>query len=349
MGIGNIFGGNSVVDTFRNMYNEVVEKKTTGKSFDRMKKALNRMEQLESEVGSGPRLTTLLTNEDLFTEFSTAYSEVLAEIAHEEYNGAHGDEKLFQNTLEAYEKSINELEGKPNADKLIAPIKEMIELGKSGISYPVFLRLCEEKGMNKALEGNIVVRESILEDIKFAQSMYLLLEVEKNQKILKVFDDIASKSKFGVPDSFEFGLEREKIEWEYAPMIKKWNRAIHIWSKMIECLVDWVDSYCSFAPTDYRWADRRGMIHTMKNIKRSQECNPGIFRAREKIFQEYFQLGWNEIFTHPTFLNEKEANRIEYSDETIDLIKNAYPYCKPFNKPDPEIIKEAERIHSKII
>ncbi len=335
------------MDTFRNMYQEVVEKKASGEAFSRMKKALNRMEELEAQVGNGPQLTTLLTGEDLFIEFSTAYSEVLSEMARKEYQSVEGDEKLFQNTLAAYENSIKELEGKAHSKELIKPLEDILELGKSGISYPVFLRLCEEKGLNNALEGNLVVREVIIGDIDFARSMHLPLEGEMNQEILEKFDELSSKSKFKPPDSFEFSLESEKIQWKYAPLLEKWKRTTHLWGKMLEYMVDWVDAYTSFAPQDYRWADRRGRAYTMKNIKRTRECNPGLFKAREKLFYKYFQLSWEDIFTHPTFRNEQEAGRVAYSQDSLELIKSAYMYCEPFNNPPQELINKAETIHAR--
>lgn len=335
----------SILNPYRNMYQEVQDKRDVGESFHKMKEILNRMEELALLEDDVVQFTTKLTTEDLFIQFSTAYAEVLSAASKDEYSGVDGDHILLKKTLKAYQDSINSLEGDPHFDKQSAPIKELIELGESGVSYPVFLRIAEEKGLNRVLEGDMVVREGILADIEFARFMHLPLEVEKQEKILKVHDQLASISPFEVVDAFNFGLERQKIEWEYLPAINKWQIVIRVWEKMLENVYDWLDSYTSFAPHDDRWIDMRGQIHTKRNIKRTQECNPGILKAREQVLQDYFHMEWRDIFTHRTFITEYQANRIWYSDETLELIKRAYLYCKPFESPDNELIQEAENIY----
>jgi len=162
---------------------------------------------------------------------------------------------------------------------------------------------------------------------------------------LEKFDYLASKANFGVPDSFELALNRQKIEWIYKPEINMWYMIIRIWEKMLENVYDWLDSFGNFAPYDDRWLDMRGKNFTLKNIKRTQECNPGILKARETLLYEYFQLKGEDIFKHETFLNEYDARRVWYADETIDLIKKVYIYCKPFKKPPQDLVREAEEIY----
>jgi hypothetical protein len=336
----------SILETYRNMFKELEDKNASGESFDKMKGALDRMESLALETDDVAEFTAKLTTQNLFIEFSNAYSETLSSMLKEEYSKGDGDQILLEKALEAYKYAINQLEGKPNSEKLIAPIEELIELGSSGVSYPVFLKTAEEKGLNEALKGSIVVRDSILADLEFAGFMHLPLEAQKNREILKTFDELASNSAFGVPDSFEFGLARQRIEWDYVPQINRWHLTIRLWEKMLENVYDWLDSFCSFAPKDDRWLDMRGHSFTMRNIKRTRECNPGILKSREKIFYDYFQMTWEDVFNHKTFINEYDARRVWYSDETLQLIKKAYNYCKPFNKPDDELIREAEEIYA---
>lgn len=338
---------NTILDTYRNMYLEMEEKSATGESFQKMGEALGRMETLAQETNDVVSFTAQLTTENLFIKFSNAYSETMAAMVKGEYSADGGDELLMEKTLEAYETSIKSLEGHPNYEILKRPIQDLIEIGKSDISYPAFLRTAEETGLFQILQGDLVVRESIISDKMFAEFMHLPLEVEKHEKILRIHDELAASSPFKVADSFEFGLKRQKINWEYAPTINRWDMIIRLWGKMVENVYDWLDSFCNFAPYDKRWTDIRGKSYTMRNIKRTQECNPGILKAREKIFHEYFQMGWDDIFTHETFLNEYGANRVWYSDETLDLIKRVYHQCKPFNKPDVDLIYEAEAIYSK--
>ena len=336
----------AILDTYRKMFQEMEEKGARGESFQVMRDTLDRMEKLAQETNDVADFSAKLTTENLFMDFSNAYSETMAAMVKGEYSEGGGDELLLEKTLEAYENSIKSLKGNPNYEKLKRPIEDLIELGKSGVSYPVFLRIAEEKGLYQTLQGDIVVREAIISDKIFAEFMHLPLEVEKQEKILNVHDELASRSPFKVADSFEFGLERQRIDWEYEPLMNQWSVIIRLWSKMIENVYDWLDSFCSFAPKDERWADMRGTSYTLRNIKRTQECNPGILKAREKIFREYFQMGWEDIFNHDTFQNEYDANRVWYSDETLELIKKAYPYCKPFEKPATDLISEAELIYA---
>ncbi|MCK9150423.1 hypothetical protein [Methanobacterium alcaliphilum] len=338
---------NTILDTYRNMYREMEEKGAVGESFQKMGRALGRMESVAKETDDVASFTAQLTTENLFIEFTNAYSETLGVMMKGEHSASGGDELLMEKTLDAYENSIKSLKGHPNYELLKSPIQELIELGKSGLSYPVFLKTAEERGLYQALQGDVVVRKAIISDKMFAEFMHLPLEVEKYDKILKIHDELADRSQFNLVDSFEFGLERQKIDWEYAPLINKWSMIIRSWEKMVENVYDWLDSFCNFAPYDERWTDLRGHKYTMRNIKRTQECNPGILKAREKIFQDHFQLVWDDIFGHETFLSEYKANRVWYSDETLELIKQAYKQCQPFNKPDVNLIHEAEAINSQ--
>jgi len=337
----------AILDTYRNMYREISEKGVESESFKAMENALRRMEALAMETDDITDFTAKLTTENLFIQFSNAYSETMAALLRGEYSGDDGDEILLEKTLEAYENSIKNLEADPNYEILKAPIEELIELGRSGISYAVFLRTAEEKGLYQLLEGDLVVRDSIMRDRTFAEFMHLPLEVEKQDKLLKIHDKLVADSPFKVADSFQFGLERERLDWEYAPLITGWNITIRLWEKMLMNVYDWLDSFGSFAPHDERWVDLRGQTFTMRNIKRTQECNPGVLRAREVVLQDYFQLGWDDIFQHETYINEYQANRVWYSDETLELIKKAYPHCQPYQKPPEELVNQAETIYTQ--
>ncbi|MBM4157193.1 MAG: hypothetical protein FJ216_00225 [Ignavibacteria bacterium] len=330
-----------ILGTYRNMFKELQEKNASGESFDKLKKILDEMENMALTSKDVMEYTTKLTTQNYFVDFSNAYSAVLIEMS-KSGSGGSSDDILLKQTLSAYENAIQQLEGKPYSDLLIPPIKNIVELGKSGISYPVFLRICEEKGLNKALEGNYVTREVKLSEIEFAEKMFLPVEVKMHKEILSVFDEMSSKAQFGIPDMFEFGLKRQHIEWKYAPEIEKWKMIIRHWEKLLEYMNDWIDSFCEFAPRDTRWTDMRGIFYTKRNIKRTQDCNPGVFKQRERIFQECFGLGWENIFSHDTFLTEVKAGRVPHSEESLKILQEGYQYCKPFSKPEENIIKRAE-------
>jgi hypothetical protein len=95
----------AILDTYRNMYREISEKGVESDSFKAMGNALRRMEDLALETNDIADFTAKLTTENLFIEFSNAYSETMAILVKGEYSGNDGDEILLEKTLEAYENS----------------------------------------------------------------------------------------------------------------------------------------------------------------------------------------------------------------------------------------------------
>ncbi len=89
------------------------------------------------------------------------------------------------------------------------------------------------------------------------------------------------------------------------------------------------------------------MNFTERNIRRTQECVPGFLKVREKIFDDYFHLTWDDIFTHETFATEQSAGRVNFKGPHLDKIKQGYPFCKPGGKPSKELIAFAESIYRK--
>lgn len=223
----------TILDPYRKMYREISEKGVESDSFKAMEDSHQRMEVQAMETRDVVEFTAKLTTEDLFIQFSNAYTETMTAMMKGEYSGNSGDEILLEKTLEAYENSIKNLEGVPNSELLKTLIEELIKLGRSGISYPVFLRKAEESGLNQLLEGDMVVMETIMQNKTFAKLMHLPLEVEKQERQLKIYDGMVADSPFKVADSFQFGLEREKLDWDYAPLINAWNMTIHLWDKML--------------------------------------------------------------------------------------------------------------------
>lgn len=339
--------GDAILGTFRNFLKECQEKNASGEAFEKMKSCMARMEQLAVECSDIAAFSGLLMNENLYMNFSNAYGEVMGNLAKQASSGSSNSKDLLEQTVKAYEDSIIRLKDVPNKDLIIPVIQQVIDLGRSGVSYPVFLRICEEKGWNKAMEGSVLTREGILEEISFYEMMEMPLEIKKRKEILAKFDELASQNVFGVPDAKEFSLERIKIDWKYEPQIILRNAIINRWERLFDMLFDWLDSFCSFAPKDERWASINSMEETMKNIRRCNDCYPGMFKVREQIFSEYFGLKWNDIFTHETYLTELKVKRIYYSDDSLESIKLVYEHCKPFNKPPAELIARAEAIHNE--
>ncbi len=336
-----------ILNTFRNMAKDLTDKKASGPAYDNMMATLARMEQLADELGDIMSFNAEMVKQNLYNGFSNYYGEAYAALAKQAASGGTDDASLLAMTLKAYEDAIINLKDVPYSDTLIKPIQELVDAGKSGVSYPVFLRIAEERGLFKAMEGTVVVRDVILEEIEFAKKSFLPLHVKMHEEKLAAFDELAKRSSLGIPDSFEFGLVRQKIEWKHEPEIIRRKECIHRWEKMLDIVYDWIDSFCSFAPHDERWADLRGMKFTLRNIKRTQDCAPGFLKVREKIFGDYFQLKWDDIFTHETFITEQAAGRVNFKGPHLDKIKQGYPFCNPGGMPSKELIGLAESIYRK--
>jgi len=338
----------AMLGTFRNMLQECKDKNMNNEAFDKMSAAMDRMEALALEMDDLGAFSAKLTTEGLFTEFSTAYGALLAEEGQKKYgsSGTYDDDKLLQQTVSAYENSLAQLNDHPDKEKLQAPIQNVVDLGRSGVNYPTFLRLLIEKGLDKAMEGSVISREALLKDIQWAAEMILPVYEKRNRAILTKYDEMAAIAAFGVPDSIVFSMERFRIESEFQPQINKYDAIVWRWGKLLELLHDWIDAYTSFAPYDERYVSLEGMERTKRNIKFCKECYPGFFKVREDIFKRYFAMSWDDIFKHGSFPNERKARRCMYTDVYVEFLKEVYPNCNPFSTAPTELIAKAEQLHN---
>ncbi|MCB1165319.1 MAG: hypothetical protein KDK33_04135 [Leptospiraceae bacterium] len=333
-----------ILGTFRNMAAEIKEKKMEGEAVDQMNAVLAQMEGLASEMDDLAAYSTRLANDGLFTKFSEFYGRALASGSSE--NGESNDDDLMARTLKAYEDSLVELKKNPEHAHIVGVVQRVVDLGKSGLSYPVFLRKAEEEGaflgLNSPHAGPVIAY-----DIYCAQKMRTVERLPMLQEIQAKWNELVAKSAFGYANPLEFELARQRIEWEHEPSLIRWSAIETRWERLIEMMVDWVDSFTSFAPYDSRWVDPGGSrAKTMENIQRTQECNPGRLKVREDIFAEYFGLQWDDIFTHETYRAQIESKMLWYSDESVALVRDAYPLCQPGGRPTAEHIKRAEDIHA---
>ncbi len=338
-----------ILTPFKNMIKDLEDKGNTGENYQKMVDTINAIEKLASELNDFNAFNAEVTKQGYYMNFSNYYSAALSETAKENAESGTDDETLLANTLKVYEDSIKRLEQSNAKDKirLIEPIKKVIEIGKSGVTFPEFLRIVEEKGLNNAMEGTTVLRDYLLEDIKYSQDFYMPIHEQMYKEELAKFDELSEKSPFGVPDSLEYSLARQKIEWKYEPQITKWNMIIDRWERILSRVYDWLDSFCSFAPQDERWKTPGSTPAIVRhNIKRTQETTPYYLAVMEQIFYDYFSLKWNDIWEHETYKNAQKANIIEYSQERIDLIKKTYEQMKPGAKPTDDLIKKSEELYA---
>ena len=337
----------AMLGTFRTMLQDYKDKDLSGAHLDKMQAMMDRMETLATEMDDAGAFSTKLMTEGLFNDFSTAYGNLLAEEGQKKYgsSGNYDDDKLLQQTLSAYESSLGNLNDHPDKEKIQASIQAVIDLGRSGVNYPTFLRSLIEKGLDKAMEGSVLSREALEKDIKWSEEMILPVYERKNKAILAKFDEMAASAAFGVPDSVAFSMERFRIESVFQPQINKYDAIVWRWGKLLELLHDWIDAYTSFAPYDERYVSLSGMEETKRNIKFCKECYPGFFETRQDIFNRYFSMQWNDIFEHESFSCERKAKRCMYTDAYIEFLKEVYQHCKPFATAPQELIVKAEELH----
>jgi hypothetical protein len=333
-----------MLNPFRDMMKDIDAKKVANKHVDEMRAVLNKMEQLAAEMDDMISYTTKLTTENLFMNFSNAYSAALSAAAASDTSQPTDDAGLLAQSLSAYEGSYKTLKAEPKHKHLLPPLEKLIALGKSGVSYPVYLRMAEEQGlfadMNSGSPG-----PNIEFDIHCAEVLGYPLQIEMKKKIKAGFEALCAKHPFKIAEPLEFRLMRQKIEWEYAPALAKWSAIVNRWERLISMVDDWLDAHCDFAPRDERWVSLDGAAATARNIARTKECAPGRVAVREGVFKEYFNLSWDDIWTHETYLTDQKEGRIWQSDERLEMIREAYKTCKPGGAPNSDLIKRREADH----
>lgn len=337
----------AILGTFRGMSRQIAEQGLKGESVDRMNAALATMERLAVEMDDLAAYSAKLATDGLFTDFSNWYGRALGEAQQASSGGQdQSDEALLAQSLKAYEQSLSQLKAEPAHAHIVPVVQKVVDIGRSGVSYPEFLRICEEEGAFLGLNSPHA-RPTIEYDIYCYGLLHLPVQVEMYTKILKRYDELVAAASFGYPDPVQYEIESGKIEWEYAPRIALWKAITERWERMIGMVHDWVDSFTSFAPGDGRWAAPGGTpAMTRKNIERTQECEPGRLAVREAVFKEYFGLSWYDIWEHPTYKTQYNARQIWYSNDCLDYIKNGYPLCKPGGRPGPDLIAKAEALHA---
>lgn len=245
----------------------------------------------------------------------------------------------IKDTLNAFNNSV-EVEILTDPTDLINPIQEVINLGEqTGMTYPKFLRLQIETGLDKAMEGSMVSRKALETEKEFISvnpvSPFHLQRIDKK---LARFDEIASSCSFNVPNRTELKFALLEVEREFEPEILKWNQIINRWNKLLSDLSIWSLSYCSFALYIKPWNMAKDPVAATIF---TQNTGPGIFKEREKLLMKYFGLNFHDIFKHPSFLWSVKYNYIEYSQEFVEfLVKHIYPECKPSTYLSTDLIEK---------
>jgi hypothetical protein len=357
-----------MISPYENMINDVDSQGISNEHVDEMKACFTRMTDLAERHSDITAFMGVCMQEDLFGKFSNLYSQALTSNAQQNSSDPsnYDDAALLKQAIDALRQSIAaiqqgqrealeeatksdnevEVEALDNSSDIIQPIEKLITLGEQGgITYPDFLRLQIEQGLDKAMEGSVSTRKGLIYSLEWAEASQISPHhISKYRKHLSVFDELSSKHKFGIPNSKELQWALNDVDYEFEPSIIKWAEITSRWNKILDDLHEWSLAYCSHAPFVDPW---KMMQEPQKSraIQKSKDCLPGVIKQRERLLLKYFAISFHDIFSHETFEWAVKTNTIHYSKEFIDFLKNeVYPTCIPLEHMPNELISERERL-----
>ena len=255
-------------------------------------------------------------------------------------------DKTLSEKPNAYDNSI-EIETLINDEGIIKPIENLISLGEEpGMSFPRYLRLQMEKGLDKAMEGSVVAKEGQEYSYEFYKAMSRCPHyIDREKRKLDLFDEIGKKSSFGLPNFDELSYGNRRIDYEFEPSIVLWENITNRWESMLWDLYDWSLAHTSVAPFIQPWCLAEDPY---KAVKRTKDTQPGIFRQRERLFKKYYGMGFLDILKHPTFIYQIKNDFMWESQELFEfLIEKVYPICIPFQFMPQDLINQREAIYKE--
>ena len=338
----------AMLGTFRDLLAETRGKGLSGPDVDDMASALADMEALGSELSDLIEFSTRLANGGYYPRFTDAYTRVMLAAAGGMASASAGgapapipeDADLLAQALQAYEGSLSQLRGVAGQEAAIAAVERILAIGRSGVTYPVFLRRVDEEGLYDVLAGTVTpTREQLAGELGQVRSLVDPARETHAAALLAARDALAAASATGSVDPFTFELQRFEIAWQHAPAIAQRDAIVQRLPRLLDLVVDWLDAHTSWAPRDDRFAGASA-ADTQKRIEMARECNPGFYEVRAAQFAEYFGPGpWWE---RPELAQERSAQRILWSDARMALALEAVPRCMPEAGAPPELVARAE-------
>ena len=258
---------NPILDIYKKMIVECEEKQISGENFDKMCEVYDRIEQLGKELSDFNEFNAIVMRENLYGMFGDYYGRALMDVAKSNETDGYDDAQLLKNNLEALKDAIKtikeeyknalsraenegdrrEVEVLHNPDSIIKPIEDLIALGEEeGMTYPDFLRIQIERGLDKAAEGTVATKSG-LQFIKGSvecnpSSPYELRIWEEKYKS---FEAISAKSKFGVPNLMELSMADDDIERKYYFQDEQFRKITKIWEGLLSSLSLWSLAHAS--------------------------------------------------------------------------------------------------------
>jgi hypothetical protein len=327
----------AILGTFRDLLAQTSG--STGPDADEMAAALADMESLSLQMSDVGEFSAKLAGDGYYQRFTDAYTRVMTAAAGGGTTGAPpnipDDETLLAQSLQAYEGSLQQLRTMKDQEDAIGVLEQLLAIGRSGVSYPVFLRQVEEAGLNEAMGGTITPsRETLVAAVEHARSTGDVAREAEAADLLAARDALAAASPSGSVDPFTFELERFRVAARHAPAIALRDAIVQRIPRLLDIVIDWLDAHTSWASADDRFAGDR------RKIEMTQECNPGFYAVRAAQFAAAF--GPDPWWERPELQQERAAERILWTDARMQLAIDAIPACVPLATAPAELIARAE-------
>ncbi|KRC64581.1 hypothetical protein ASE12_07260 [Aeromicrobium sp. Root236] len=334
----------AMLGTFRDLLDGVRTSGSTGQDVGEMAAALAAMEALGQELSDVGEFSAKLAGGGYYQRFTDAYTRVMTAAAGGGSTGAPAttpdDATLLAQSLEAYEASLSQLRSMTGQEEAIAVLEQLLALGRSGVTYPVFLRQVDEAGLNEALGGTITPsRETLAAAVEHSRSTGDVAREAEAIALLERRDALAAASPTGSVDPFTFDLERFRIAVQHAPAIALRDAVVQRLPRLLDLVIDWLDAHTTWAAHDSRFTGPSA-AETQRRIEMARECNPGFYAVRAAQFAEMF--GPSPWWQRPELEQERAAERILWTDARMQLALDAIPACVPMATAPPELVARAE-------
>ncbi|MBM3672991.1 MAG: hypothetical protein FJW86_12540 [Actinobacteria bacterium] len=311
--------------------------------------ALDQMEALAAESADMGEWSQVLARDGWWQRFTDPYTRALVAVGEKKYGGAGGagappdDATMLANMVGVFEQSITQLAGNPDEAHLVPVLREVVDLGKSGLSFPRFLRELELRGINQQMLGLSVQRHHLEAQAQQARDLLDPAREQMATALVAAYDGLAGRNELGVVDPLEFELARLRVEHEWAPVIARQDYVAERTPLVVFLLIDWIDAHTSWAPKDERFLGDNA-AQTKENIERTQQCNPGFVRVRLDLLSEAIGLDFPALFDEPIFPQVRKNGGPYFSDERVDIARALEPACTPGASPPDDLLARAAAI-----
>ena len=342
----------------------------TGEHYDTVEALFNRILQLGEECSDMNVMYAKMQNENITVKMSEAYTKALTEEGNKKYGSNDGtiydDNYLMKNNVEALRNSIKTI--RDNYEDLlkkatpsqrmrmmvehdphlfIKSIEDLINLAEQpGMTYPNFLRIQIEKGLDKAVEGT-VTRDFLEKTLATHKALMSSdIDIRMGEEKIEQYNKTAALNKFNLVEMHEWELISDAIERKYQPERERRTRIFDMFMNILGKLDEWAVAYCSYPPYDLMPWNSMPLAQALLDLRRIQKTYPGIIKEYEKLLDRYFGLKFTDIVDNPDFRHHVLSNFIDESQELVEfLINEVYPQCQPFCDLSADLIKKREQIY----